>query len=78
MRRTAASADAVKAMHEAFCAVGDHAETRHPCLAWSAKGNRDRRRKLVAELVSQDQETRDGDQRQLRDQLQCRPRGGGT
>ena len=48
MRRTAASADAVKAMHEAFCAVGDHAETRHPCLAWSAKGNRDRRRKLAA------------------------------
>ena len=37
----------VEAMHAAYCAVGDNAEARHPCLMWSSKEARHRKRKLA-------------------------------
>lgn len=37
----------VEAMHAAYCAVGDNADARHPCLMWSSKEARHRKRKLA-------------------------------
>ena len=37
----------VEAMHAAYCAVGDNAAARHPCLMWSSKEARHRKRKLA-------------------------------
>ena len=37
----------VEAMHAAYCGVGDNADARHPCLMWSSKEARHRKRKLA-------------------------------
>lgn len=52
--RTAAEKVAVALMHELYCGVNGHAETKHPCLMWEARATRARRRKLVANDMKPD------------------------
>jgi len=52
--RTKAEKAAVALMHELYCGVNGHAETKHPCLMWEARATRARRRRLVANDMKPD------------------------
>lgn len=45
---------AVAVMHALYCGVNDHETTKHPCLMWSARETRKRRRKLMANGMKPD------------------------